>query len=166
MIFFTDLEKEVVGVDLTMSGVRKVIPGSTAEVLKSRAPFTLGAVATELLGEKPFAADEFDLKKILECLCKLLASADEGSSTWHRVFEEDNQDYRDAIKWGRLKEFYWGNGLAEQDKVTVDRLMFAFESILDEGYQTILSALFVKVVGKCYAIHFLPRICIVYIAVF
>lgn len=134
-----------------MSDVRGVIPVVDGEeLLRSRKPFTLAVVADDMLREKRIdSAEGFDLKKILECFCKLLATSEDMShSTWHQIFDGENQVYRDAIKWSKLKDFYWEDGVSDEEAGIVDRTMMVFEACLDEGYQTILSALFVKIVGK------------------
>lgn len=133
-----------------MSGVRSVWPGLAGEVMKSRKPFTLDVIATEMLREKPsevISALGFDMKRILECLVRRFATCDEGHSTWHQIFDVENQDYRVAIKWHELKDMYWKDGIGADDECMVDQTMIAFESFLDERYQPILFALFVKIAG-------------------
>lgn len=118
--------------------------------MKSRKPFTLDVVADDMLREKPCevgSAQGFVLKKILECLVKCLAITDEAPSTWHQIFDDENQDYRDTIKWNELKDTYWKDGVEADDECIVDRTMIAFESFLHERYQPILHALFVKIAG-------------------
>lgn len=129
-----------------------------SEVGKTVGPFTenrkvlnLGLIASQLLKLHPIILDsarQFDLEKLLECLCKFLATCQEGPMTWHNFFD-DEDDYRfSKAHWEKLQDLYW-TGTEHEDKAfLVDSTMNVYASFFDEVYQPIMAAFLIKIAGK------------------
>lgn len=94
----------------------------------------------------PYSASEFDLKKVLACLAKLLANYHDQVDTWHQLFEDE--EYRNRLQWEKLEELYWSDDVSGEKERLVKYTLNTVEAYFADEYRPIMSAFFIKLAGK------------------